>query len=318
MRNLNKLFCLVKDKLRPFSSLSVKMAGNDPASKSITSEKTERRSELSQIEVRNLVLDQYIKSNPNPQNAVDIFKGEWASKFPEPFSYLEAGSSLLFEDPRILWAAKQLGGVEGKNVLELGPLEGGHTYMLERLGAASILSIEANTRAYLKCLIAKEILGIKKARFLCGDFVEYLRNNDQRFDVAIASGVLYHMKNPVELIALLSKVTDKLFIWTHYYDEEIISKNPLIPDNKFGDCTTFEYSGFRHELHRYEYDRALDSMGFCGGSDIFSNWTSREDILACLARFGFNDVQVGFDHLEHPNGPAFALSAIRQRKDYSN
>lgn len=281
------------------------------ANKSIPIEKTEHMAGQKQILVRNLVLDQYIKSAPSPQNAIDIFKGEWASKFPDPFTDLKAGSSMLFEDPRILWAAEQLGGVKDKNVLELGPLEAGHTYMLERLGAASILSIEANTRAYLKCLIVKEMLELRRANFLCGDFVHYLRNNNDKFDMVIASGVLYHMKNPVELIALLSKVTDKFFIWTHYYDLEIISKNTFIPENKFGDSTTFEYKGFRHELHRYEYDKALDSLGFCGGSDQFSNWMTREDILACVKHFGFDDIQVGFDHQEHPNGPAFCLSAIR-------
>jgi hypothetical protein len=277
-----------------------------------SSEKERHSAEQSPAKVRIIVLDHYINSAPNPQNVVDIFEGEWASKFPEPFADLKAGSSLLFEDPRISWAAEKLGGVEGKNVLELGPLEGGHTYMLERLGAASVLSIEANTRAYLKCLIAKEILELKRAHFLCGDFVEYLRNEDTRFDVTIASGVLYHMKNPVELIGLLSKVTNKIFIWTHYYDYEIISDNSSIPKNKFGETTTFEHGGFRHDLHRYYYDTALDSKGFCGGSDVFSNWMSRRDILASLEHFGFGDIQVGFDHPEHPNGPAFAVSAIRR------
>jgi len=310
--DLKELLRSVKAKLRPVPSPSVEICVSGSANKLNSREKTEHMAWQSKIHVRTIVLDQYVKSTPSPQNAVDIFGGEWASRFPEPFDDLKAVSNMLFEDPRISWAVEQLGGVKGRSVLELGPLEGGHTYMLDRLGAASILSIEANTRAYLKCLIAKEILRIKRAHFLCGDFVEYLRNNDQRFDMAIASGVLYHMKNPVELISHLSKVTDNIFIWTHYYDPEIISKNSLIPTNKFGECTTFEYGGFLHELHRYEYDTALDSMGFCGGSDMFSNWMTREDLLASFEHFGFRDIQVGFDHPEHPNGPAFAFSAIRR------
>lgn len=307
-----KLLSSIKAKIGCITDFSIVGEECVSSNESNSSEKEGHATEQSPAKVRTIVLDHYVKFAPNPQNAVDIFEGEWASKFPEPFEDLKAGSSLLFGDPRISWAAEQLGGVEGKNVLELGPLEGGHTYMLEQLGAASILSIEANTRAFLKCLIAKEILGMKRAHFLCGDFVEYLRNNDQRFDVAIASGVPYHMKNPVELIALLSKVTDNIFIWTHYYDYNIISNNSYIPKNKFGETTTFEFDDFQHELHRYYYDTALDSMGFCGGSDVFSNWMSRGDILASLEHFGFDDVKVGFDHPQHPNGPAFALSAIRR------
>ena len=77
----------------------------------------------------------YVTGFPTPQQAVDIFRGEWS--------------------------LAEIGGAKGKNVLELGPLEGGHTYMFHQAGAESIIAIEANTRAYLKCLIAKEIFGLE-------------------------------------------------------------------------------------------------------------------------------------------------------------
>ena len=54
------------------------------------------------------------------------------------------------------------GSIEGFRILELGPLESGHTYQLERLGAGSILCIEASPEFYLKSLIIKEILGLKR------------------------------------------------------------------------------------------------------------------------------------------------------------
>ncbi|HET8630288.1 MAG TPA: hypothetical protein VFL91_22955, partial [Thermomicrobiales bacterium] len=55
---------------------------------------------------------------------------------------LRAGTVPLFEDARITWAAEQFGGFAEKTVRELGPLEGAHTTMLERLGATSITAIE--------------------------------------------------------------------------------------------------------------------------------------------------------------------------------
>jgi hypothetical protein len=143
------------------------------------------------------ILDQYTHAAPSPQAAIDIFKGEWTSQLPLPD--LNSGSLPVFEDPRIEWAVAQMGGVKGKTVLELGPLEGGHTYMLERLGAKSVVAVEANARAYLKCLIVKELLGLERAQFLYGDFLEYLRQTSPKFDVCIASGVLYHMREPIEL-----------------------------------------------------------------------------------------------------------------------
>ncbi len=256
------------------------------------------------------ILEQYIKSVPNTQTILDIFNGEWSSKLPAPLADLKAGSIPLFEDPRIHWAAANLGGIQGKTVLELGPLEAGHTYMLERLGAESIISIEANTRAYLKCLIIKEILELKNSRFLCGDFLEYLRNSQTKFDVCIASGVLYHMQNPAELIGLITKFANQIFIWTHYYDQGIISANPNLR-HKFVDSYPASYAGFQHTLYRQEYKKALEWSGFCGGNTDNSHWMSRDDILACLKHFGFKDIQISFDAPDHPNGPSFALTAVR-------
>lgn len=256
--------------------------------------------------------DSYITSKPDPQNALDIFQGEWSSKFPPPFSGLQAGAALLFEDARLKWFLDQIGGLQGKTILELGPLEGGHSYMLEQNGADNIVSIEANMRAYLKCLVTKEILHLKRVAFLCGDFLAYLRDPAcPQFDAVVASGVLYHMVNPVELISLLTEhCRENLYIWTHYYDKDYVIKNKR--QDKFTETKTSNYKGFNHHLHLYLYDRALNWDGFCGGSKPYSHWLSREDILSCLRYFGFPDIQINFEQLDHPNGPCFALFAKRQ------
>jgi hypothetical protein len=39
---------------------------------------------------------------------------------------------------------------------------------------------------------------------------------------------------------------------------------------------------------------------------------SRDDVLACLRHFGFNNIQINFDAPDHPNGPSLALAATRQ------
>src|SRR6058998_2055014 len=96
------------------------------------------------------ILDYYVKSIPSEQNALDIFKGEWSSSLPPEKGLQTGGVAALFQDGRVKWAVEQFGGVEGQTILELGPLEGAHTYMLEKMGAASVTAIEANTRAYLK------------------------------------------------------------------------------------------------------------------------------------------------------------------------
>src|SRR5262245_28634524 len=109
----------------------------------------------------------YVTAAPRAQNGVDIFKGDCSSSLPARAGATSGGGADLFADPRVAWFAEVAGGVEGKTVLELGPLEGGHSAMLEALGAASILAIEANTRAFLRCLLVKELLGLRRVRFEC-------------------------------------------------------------------------------------------------------------------------------------------------------
>lgn len=254
------------------------------------------------------MLDSYFKNYPSPQNALDIFKGEWSSKLPEQYSKYIAGAIELFEDLRVSWAISEIGGVENKKVLELGPLEGGNTYMLEKAGAKSVLSIEANSRAFLKCLIVKEILELKNTKFLCGNFMEYLKHNTEKYDFCLASGVLYHMENPVELIYYLSQSTDKISMWTHYYDKELVKNNQTLDDKSFKPTSKTEF-GLPHILYKQEYNKALDWSGFCGGINPHSYWMSRDTIISCLKHFGFENITINFENTEHPHGPSFLILA---------
>jgi hypothetical protein len=255
-------------------------------------------------------LDSYVTSAPSPQNMLDVFDGEWASRFPPPLDTLTAGSIPLFQDARIHWMFEELGGVGGLRVLELGPLEAGHSYMLDRAGAMSVLAIEANRRAFLKCLIAKEILGMPTVEFVLGDFREFLQTTAGRWDLCVASGVLYHMRDPMELLSQMAAHTDRLFLWTHYYDEAILNANPNLKP-RFGACTAGQTAGFAYRLHRYNYLEAVKAKGFCGGSAHYANWLSRDAILGALKHFGFQKIATCHETPEHPHGPCFSLVATR-------
>lgn len=254
------------------------------------------------------ILDSYVTSAPSAQHAVDVFAGEWSSML--PINDVTSGPIPLFDDDRVTWAIEQFGGIDGQHVLELGPLEGGHTYGLTRAGAR-VTAIEAQTRAYLKCLIAKELLDMSGARFLLGDFMAYLRGIPEQFDICFASGVLYHMRNPVESIALMSAAARKLFLWTHVYDESIIQGSALLAP-RFTHHEPHEYQGLAHVLHRFDYAESLQGKGFCGGSAAYSNWLSRADLFAALERFGWHVDATSFDTPDHPHGPALALAATRR------
>lgn len=249
---------------------------------------------------------------PADQNALDLFAGEWSSQPPASRPELKAGSTPLFDDPRIAWAHHRLlemgvaGGFTEKEVIELGPLEGGHSYLLDRLGAKAVTAVEANARAYLKCLIAKEIFGMPRVRFLLGDCLEHLRKNEAHYDIGVACGILYHLTNPVELLELLARRCDAIFLWTVFFDPGFVAQNP-VPGAKFSEAIAMEHGGFRHTVHRFNYGPSLDWKGFCGGGDVYSYWMEKPEILGALQHFGFTD----FRTEQHPNvhGSALMLAA---------
>ena len=251
------------------------------------------------------ILDAYVTEPPSYDSAFKLFEGEWSSNIPG----YRGGHAALFDDARIRWFAEQCGGFKGKRVLELGPLEGGHTSMIANAGAASVTAIECNTRAFLKCLIVQNALKFK-ADFLLGDFRLYLEKCNETFDVLIASGVLYHMLNPVSFLTNCARVSNRIALWTHYYDPEIIRANGHLRE-KFDPSPRIERIGSRQIiLYRQNYFEALQWKGFCGGSAPASYWLTRDSLLGLLQDLGFT-VVIGDDTKTHPNGPAMAVFASR-------
>lgn len=256
------------------------------------------------------ILDGYTSEAPSPQLALDIFAGEWSSILPAGHGD-SGGHAALFDDARITWAIERIGGVAGRSVLELGPLEGGHTAMLERAGA-TVTAVEANSRSYLKCLITKELLGLRRSTFLRGDFVAYLERDRPTYDVVLASGVLYHMLDPLRLLDLMASASDTLVLWTHYYDAEIVAAAEFA--RQFTRPPEPVVRGGRsYTLHPRDYLEALGWGGFSGGGADSANWLEREDLVDYLRSLGYAEIEVGFDQPDHPNGPALALVARRAR-----
>jgi len=236
---------------------------------------------------------------PSAQATIDL-GGIWHCAFPYDSRIETGGYAKVFSDPRAAWAIERLGGVSGADILELGPLEAGHTYMLDRAGAKRIVAIEALKSAYLKCLIAKEVLDIKSAQFLLGNFVPWIENERRRFDVIWASGVLYHMVEPLKLLELISTRTDKLYLWTHFYRDDAVPSYVKVRNVSFAGTTI------------PQYERPYFMTGrrtFCGG--VFSGraWLRRSDILKALEILGFKRVEIAFEDPAGKMGPSFALVA---------
>lgn len=262
----------------------------------------------------------FCSQKPSNQTIVDIFKGEWFSSFPDQY-HVEAGAINHFDfstDPRVQWANQVLdGAIKDARVLELGPYEAYNTWQLEQVGAKEVIAVENNKISYLKCLVVKEITGFN-ARFLHGDFIPYLEHcvkSKESFDVVWASGVLYHQTEPLKLLELISKVTSKVFVHTHYYDEEIITNNPDLKvyfsskKNVVKEC-----SGFEAVMHYKSYRGSNKGALFSGGAHDFCYWLKKEDIFTFLKKLGFTKITIEVDSPDHINGPGICFLAEKEEK----
>lgn len=238
------------------------------------------------------------------EGGLRLFAGLWTSRVPG----FEAvtGDGALFDDPRVDWAAAALGGVAQRSVLELGPLEGGHTARLEALGAR-VTAVEAEAGAFLRCLAVKNALGLR-AEFLLGDAVGYLRTTTDRSDLVFASGVLYHMEDPLALLEGIARVSDRLYLWTHVFDRTAAAARRLHFPSLEG--SPVERGGLRLTYYRRRY-LPLRWGGFCGGTGRWASWLTREDLERALDHLGFRVVAVGHESADHPHGPCLSLAAVR-------
>lgn len=265
-----------------------------------------RRLSAVQVESRS----EYSVLAPAPGAALTLFDGSWSSRLP---GHDGPGRAELFADPRIDWLAEQVGDLRGVRVLELGPLEGGHTWMLEQRGAR-VTAVEANHAAFLRCLTVKNLLGMS-SEFLLGDFARALPAGGP-WDLVVASGVLYHMVEPERLVADLAAASDRVFLWTHYFLDDHGAWHPDAASRIGTKWRTDEQverhcNGMDLRLVPMLYEEALGWSGFCGGPERHSLWMRRDDLIGLLRSFGFDDIRTAFDLPGSPNGPSCAVFASR-------
>ncbi len=253
--------------------------------------------------------DQYVRDAPSAQNALDLFKDSWTSSLPPVFG-LHAGHLPTFDDTRIKAVLAHLDSIKTFKVLELGPLEGGHTYMLHEAGAR-VVAIESSSRSFLKCLVVKEILNLNRAHFFFGDFVPYLESSHDKFDLVLASGVLYHMADPVHLLERIAHVTDKIAIWTHYWEAETVADDDAISEVFLDPPIETEWRGIAITLHPRHYREAVGWTRSCDGPEMSANWLERDGLMTVLTQLGFTTITVLEEDPHGVNGPCILLCAER-------
>jgi hypothetical protein len=246
--------------------------------------------------------DLYIPSMPSLQNSIDSVPG-WYTSFPPQFG-LRAGSLATYNDPRIAWAIECYGSIEGRHVLEIGSFEAGHTSMLEAAGAR-VDAVEVDPVAFLRCLIAREIYGLTRAKFWLGDFMKSLENSEQRYDLIVACGIMHQLKNPLRFIELASKRTDALYLSNHP-----VAKNAVLARHQ-AFMKADEAQGLPDRgtlMHRRSYANN-DSVTLSQDISAPSRQLEGNDLLEVLKAFAFTKLRTASEKFDHPSEPTMAIFA---------
>jgi hypothetical protein len=183
---------------------------------------------------------------------------------------------------------------DAKTILELGSLEGGHTFRLAE--KAKVLALEGRQRNIDKALHMQRLLGVRNVDFRLTNLEEDELASYGRFDAVMCCGILYHMPRPWLLLKRISLITDKVFIWTHYAEE-----------------ATHEiegYSGCWYRERRYRGHRVFNKSNPLSGLSGRSYWLTLDALTTILKSLGFSIIDI-IELTESEAGKSVTLAAQR-------
>ncbi|MGH8501277.1 MAG: class I SAM-dependent methyltransferase [Gammaproteobacteria bacterium] len=178
-----------------------------------------------------------------------------------------------------------------KTILELGSLEGGHSFGLaSHSNVERIVALEGRSFNIERARFVQKLLGVDKVKFIEVNLEETDLAVHGQFDAVFCAGLLYHLPEPWKLIAQCARVGPGLFIWTHYA----------------ADNNTVEVNGYQGKW--YQESGLRDPLS---GMSKESFWPTLTSLKAMLTQKGFGNVHVIEDDPKHPHGPAVTLAAKR-------
>ena len=147
-----------------------------------------------------------------------------------------------------------------RRVLELGPCHGRDTVALSALGS-SVVAVEGRpgncetVRRRVNSMVPNADVDV-----ILGDLETFDLNGLGRFDLVLATGILYHLKRPWDLVARIQAVTDLCLGWSHVA--------PVASEQREG------YSGSPY----------VEGCGESAGLSPESFWLTSESFLSCWIR----------------------------------
>ncbi len=184
------------------------------------------------------------------------------------------------EDTRIKYIAYFL-DLRGLRTLEIGPLEGHHSVLLEKMGVRENVAIESRDDNLKKCLHIKEKYGLSRTTFLKHDLEQLYRGREKpqfngSFDLVFCLGVLYHVPEPGEALAWFRSQANTLFLGTHY------------PELDQPSDATYCYNGKSYRV----MEAPENDLEAIRGMSPVSLWPYEADLIAMIGDVGYSRVSV--------------------------
>lgn len=211
-------------------------------------------------------------------------RGPWVTRFEiggRPFG----GTIPFATDERLAAFVAAFPGA--RRILELGALEGGHTFALAARPGVEVVAVEGRRENVERARFVQRVLGAGNVRFVHADVAVTGPDAWGEFDAVLCSGLLYHLGRPWALVDRLRAAAPGVFLWTHVA--------PAARDVHPLDGTPGEW---RRELWRDDPTVGLDRRSF---------WPTLDALVDRLRARGFPVVEV----TEHdtPGAPAATIVA---------
>jgi hypothetical protein len=226
-----------------------------------------------------------------PQNLSEEFTklGPWIYQFEIDGKTLGGGISAL-GDVRVERFFRYAPHPE--TILELGSLEGAHSFILARHpGVKRVVALEGREANLRKAQFVQGLLKIGNVEFAQANLEHADLRTFGKFDALFCCGLLYHLPEPWKLIEQCCAIAPLLFIWTQYAAE-----------NEAHDVG----HGLRGKIH---VEGGADEP--LSGMSATATWLTLDSLRVLLLASGYESVEVIHDDPGHANGPAVTIGGRR-------
>lgn len=208
------------------------------------------------------------------------------------------------EDARLKYICDFL-DLRGTRVLEIGPFEGYHSILLDKMGARAHVAVEWNEENYRKCLRIKAKYGLTNMELHRQNIEELYAGRERPrfegdFDVVFCLGVLYHLSNPAWALEWFRQLGSCLFLGTHYIEPAALERYKRF---RFIENYTVSHKG---RTYRGWGMKRVDAAG--SGPASIGFWPYEEDLAMMLEQAGYARVETLGKDL-HNNVPHITLLA---------